>query len=138
MAQITFRKANRRYMRIFGPVMVGYAVLCFAGPMALSALGGEPPRWAYAGLALVNAAPIGVVFWLMWRWLRETDEFTRDRHMSALAASGMITASAAVLWGFLELYDVVPSLWTFLIGPMFFAVYGSICVARALAAGSRA
>lgn len=77
------------------------------------------------------AAPIGGVLWLMWRLSRETDEFTRQHQMAAMAAGGLITAFISVVWGFLELYNVVPPLWTFLLGPIFFLSYGLFyCIGR--------
>ena len=87
--------------------------------------------------AFIDHAPIGVVLWLMWRLTRETDEFTRQKQMSALAAGGMITAFVSVVWGFLELYGVVPAMWTFLVGPIFFLSYGLVyCIGgRSLGAG---
>ena len=130
MPEVTFREANKRYRRAFIPVMVVYTIAVFGGSYLLKQFE-TPPTWLSAIVALVMAAPIGGVLWLMWRLSRETDEFTRQRQMSALAAGGMITAFISVVWGFLELYDVVPTMWTFLVGPIFFLSYGLIfCVSR--------
>jgi hypothetical protein len=43
-----------------------------------------------------------------------------------MAAGGLITAFVCMAWGFLELYDLAPSMWTFLAGPIFFLSYGVI------------
>ncbi|SRR5690606_29485206 len=125
MAQVTFREANKRYRRAFIPVMVVYAIAVFGGSYMLKQFE-APPTWLSAIVALVTAAPIGGVLWLMWRLARETDEYTRQQQMSAMAAGGMITAFISVMWGFLELYDVAPSMWTFLVGPIFFLSYGLV------------
>ena len=136
MPEVTFREANKRYRRAFIPVMVVYTIAVFGGSYLLKQFE-TPPTWLSAIVALVMAAPIGGVLWLMWRLTRETDEFTRQKQMSALAAGGMITAFISVVWGFLELYDVVPTMWTFLVGPIFFLSYGLVyCIGgRSLGAG---
>lgn len=136
MPEVTFREANKRYRRAFIPVMVVYTVAVFGGSYLLKQFE-TPPTWLSAIVALIMAAPIGGVLWLMWRLTRETDEFTRQKQMSALAAGGMITAFISVVWGFLELYNVVPPMWTFLVGPIFFLTYGLVyCVGgRSLGAG---
>lgn len=130
MAEVTFREANKRYRRAFIPVMAVYTVAVFGGSYLLKQFE-TPPTWLATIVALIMAAPIGGVLWLMWRLSRETDEYTRQQQMAAMAAGGMITAFFSVVWGFLELYNVVPSLWTFLVGPIFFLSYGLIyCIGR--------
>ena len=130
MAEVTFREANKRYRRAFIPVMVVYTIAVFGGSYLLKQFE-TPPTWLAAIVALIMAAPVGGVLWLMWRLSRETDEYTRQKQMAAMAAGGMITAFFSVVWGFLELYNVVPNLWTFLVGPIFFLSYGLIyCVSR--------
>jgi len=125
---ITFRGANRRYRRLFFPVMAFYVVFCFAGPLIMVAYGGEPPVWLMVIVAIISGAPIAVVFWLMGRYLRETDEFTRKIQIDALLPGAGITLSLAVIWGFLELYQVVPRFKIFtpmmMVGPSFFFFYG--------------
>ena len=130
MSQVTFREANKRYRRAFIPVMVIYTIAVFGGSYLLKQFE-TPPTWLSAIVALIMAAPIGVVLWLMWRLARETDEFTRQQQMAAMAAGGLMTAFFSVVWGFLELYNVVPALWTFLLGPFFFLGYGLVyCFGR--------
>ncbi|MDP3491554.1 MAG: hypothetical protein Q8R82_00450 [Hyphomonadaceae bacterium] len=125
MAEVTFREANKRYRRAFIPVMAFYTVAVFGGSYLLKQFE-TPPMWLSAIVALVMAAPIGGVLWLMWRLARETDEFTRQQQMASMAGGGMVTVFFSVVWGFLELYEVLPPLWTFLVGPIFFLSYGLI------------
>ncbi len=125
MPEVTFREANKRYRRAFIPVMVIYAIVVFAGAFGLK-LFETPPLWASALVAVLSAAPMGVVFWLMWRLMRETDEYARLQQALSMAAAGMITAFACMTWGFLELYDVAPPMWAFFVGPMFFLSYGLV------------
>ncbi|MDP3736726.1 MAG: hypothetical protein Q8R02_05005 [Hyphomonadaceae bacterium] len=125
MSGVTFKQANRRYRRAFIPAMIAYAIICLGGAFLFKSLD-DPPVWASALIAVLTAAPMGVVFWLMWRLMRETDEFSRLQQAMAMAGGGMITAFACTVWGFLELYDVAPSMWAFLVGPMFLLNYGLI------------
>ncbi len=123
MTDVTYKEANRRYRRMFLPVMAVYVVACFAGPLALNVMG-DPPDWVMAGIAVFTALPIAAVFWLKGRWLLETDEYTRARQVEAMLVGGGVTVCFAIIWGFLELFELVPNLWTFLIGPIYFASYG--------------
>ncbi len=127
MNNVSFRQANRRYLRVFLPVMVLYGILCFAGPYYLASLD-APATWLFATLAVINALPIVVVFWVMARFLRETDEYTRRNQSEALLTGGAITLSITFFWGFLEQYQVIPK-WEYvsvmmLVVPTFFACYG--------------
>jgi hypothetical protein len=135
MAAVTFREANRRYINLFVPTMTFYGVACFAGPALLDALDG-PPKWTSALVAVVTAAPMAVVFWLIARLLKETDEYTRKLQADNMLVGGAITLSAAMLWGFLELYGVLPQVSrlpaTMMVAPAFFASFGLVHTVRLL------
>ena len=85
MPEVTYREANRRYRRGFIPAMVVYAIIVFAGAFGLKAID-NPPVWLSAIVAVVSVAPMAVVFWLMWRLMRETDEYARLQQALAMAA----------------------------------------------------
>lgn len=136
MPPITYKESNRRYRRAFVPVIVFYSLFCFAGPALLGSLD-DPPTSAFAAVALVSAAPLVLVFRLMARLLRETDEYTRALQSRAMLAGGGITLSFASVWGFLELFRVVPHLWPFLLVPLFFASYGVTMLVSRLRTESR-
>jgi len=125
MPKVTFREANRRYRRGLIPAVVLYAIAAFAGSFWIKTFE-TPPLWVSSLVAVVSVAPVGIVFWLMWRLMRETDEYARLQQAMAMAAGGLITAFVSMAWGFLELYDVVPDMWTFLTGTIFFLSYGLI------------
>jgi hypothetical protein len=135
MADVTFREANRRYLRVFVPTMVFYSVACFVGPALLRSLD-DPPKSASALVAVGTAAPMALVFWLIARLLRETDEYTRKMQSDEMLIGGAITLSAAMLWGFLELYGVMPQAprlpATMMVAPAFFASFGLVHAVRAL------
>ena len=112
--------ANKRYFRGFMITIIIYAVIVFAGPLAIGFID-NPPKWMFALLAVLSAAPAAYIFVLIGRFLKETDEYTRQRLASAMVIAGGVTFSFCFLWGFLELYEVAPHFWTFLTPPLFFA-----------------
>src|SRR5215472_6213953 len=124
-AQITYREANRRYRRAYWPMITLYAVACIGGALIIKQ---NPPMWAVATIAIITAAPIIGVFWLMRRLLAETDEYTRKLHTEALLTGGGLTFSLTVVWSFFELYGVVPQdryfPATLFIVPIFLGLYG--------------
>jgi hypothetical protein len=139
--KVTFRESNRRYRRLFWPIMIFYSVFCFAGPAILASFADGPPRWLMALVAVISGAPIAGVFWLLGRFLRETDEYTRQIQTQAMLTGGAITFSLAVIWAFLELYQVVPRPQFFpsmmMVGPFFFMFYGlSFAIQHKLRGGS--
>jgi hypothetical protein len=134
MPKITFKESNRRYLRAFVPVMIFYSVFCFAGP-ALLEKAGNPPKALVVSVALLSAVPLMVVFWLMGRLLRETDEYTRLIQSRAMLAGGGFTLSFAGVWGFLEYFGIAPHLWPVLLIPLFFASYGAAMVIHQLRTG---
>ena len=121
--------ANKRYRRDFLITMVTYAVVVCMGPFILARLE-SPQKWMFATLAILSAIPAAYVFVLMGRLLKETDEYMRQRLGSAMLAATGITVSFCFFWGFLELYRLVPHLWTFLVGPIFFASLGLVSIYR--------
>ncbi|ACT58053.1 hypothetical protein [Hirschia baltica] len=127
----SYSLANKRYKRDFAILMCFYVVACFAGPLLISAFP-EKPVWMAVLVSILTAAPVIGVFYLTWRLLRETDEYTRARKTEAIVLGAGITFSICMLWGFLELFEVVPNMWTFLVVPMFFASQGIVSCARHL------
>jgi hypothetical protein len=125
----TFREARRRYQRLYWPAIILYSVLCFAGPMLMKSID-HPAKWMWAMLSVINTAPIIAVFLVLGRWLRETDEYTRKKQVEAMLAGAAVTFSFSALWGFLELYEVVPHLFVLMLWPIFFFCYGSLYCLR--------
>jgi len=86
MTEVTYKGANRRYRRMFIPVMTFYVAFCFVGPLLMMVYKGAPPTWLMGVVAVISGAPIAVVFWLIGRYLRETDEFTRQVQLSHIGS----------------------------------------------------
>ncbi|MBU4568558.1 MAG: hypothetical protein KJ833_06290, partial [Alphaproteobacteria bacterium] len=73
--------------------------------------------------------PILGALWAILRRVRETDEYTRLRQLTALAQGGAITAGIAFLVGFLQIFNVIGSVDVFWLGTLFFLAYGlSYCL----------
>ncbi|MAP96264.1 MAG: hypothetical protein CMK07_15060 [Ponticaulis sp.] len=125
MANYTFQQANRRYRSVFFPLIALYVVACIGGALLLKTME-VPPVWLKPVVAVFTVAPIFGVFWLVWRYIQETDEYTRLRQLEALSIGGMTCASATGVVGFLELYDAIPAdaVPTFLFLPVFFFSWG--------------
>ena len=116
--------AARRYRRRFTTAMVVYVVALVGALSGVTQYHITGPA-AYV-LAIAPALPLLAVIVIMGLYLREeTDEFERSiQAEAALWASGGMLAVATV-WGFLELFELVPHIqtwwafpiWAFLLGP---------------------
>jgi hypothetical protein len=142
MSEITFRDANRRFKRLYWPLIAIYVVLCVGGAFLVGAMGNQSEPLLRAGVAALTAAPIAGVFWVMGRFLRETDEYTRKIQTEAMLTGGAITLSLAFLWALIVLYRVFPGLGRFpammMVTPAFFVFYGLSAFARRLMHGEDA
>ena len=124
-----FRTANRRYRYAFWPLMAVYVVAVMSGTYFIDE--DTAPLWLKVTGALATALPVLGVIWVILRQVRETDEYTRLRQLTALAQGGAITAGVAFVAGFLQIFGAIPEFSAFWFGPMFFLAYGlSQCVAH--------
>lgn len=124
MAQFSFKQAKRRYQLLFWPVMGIYVVACIGGAV-LQRQFDSNPVWLSAGLAVLTTLPIFGFLALLWRYVMETDEFTRLMQLESLAIGGLVTVGVIGLIGFLEIYGAIPGFPVFLIMPFFFVSYGA-------------
>jgi multisubunit Na+/H+ antiporter MnhG subunit len=122
-----FRTANRRYLYVFWPSMAAYVAIIFATSYFIDKE--TAPLWLKVAGALAATLPILGALWAILRLVRETDEYTRLRQLTALAQGGAITAGIAFLIGFLQIFNVVGSIDIFWFGTLFFLSYGlSVCL----------
>lgn len=117
-----FRTATRRYHYAFWPLMGVYVVAIFAASSFIDE--NTAPLWLKVGGALAVALPVLGVIWVVLRQVRETDEYTRLRQLTALAHGGAITAGVAFVAGFLQIFGALPDFSVFWFGPLFFVAYG--------------
>lgn len=139
MADVTYREARLRYRRGVAPAFIAYGVACIGGALVYKSLS-HPPVWAAASIAVLAVAPLFGVMWLTGRFLRETDEYTRQRQSEAMLTAGAITLSLTMLIGFLQLYDVVAAdpLWMLMVWPAFFLIRGAVTLVQQRSRGEPA
>lgn len=127
MSRYTFEEAKRRYNRIFIPAIVAYSLLLSFGTSALKRHP-EPSAWIGFAIAFVVMVPVCVILFILWRYTQETDEYSRTRQTEALALSGILTAGAGGMIGFLQVFEAIPSvpMATLMLLPAFLALYGLI------------
>ena len=109
--------AMRRYNRRMLVMSFGYLVALFAALGLTRQLHiGGPLLWV---LALLPTIPIVGMIVTMGRLLvEETDEYQRMRIVRAsLVATGLVLVLAS-LWGFLEMFDLVPHIWLWAVFPV--------------------
>jgi hypothetical protein len=111
------RPAARRYMWRFLPAMMSYvAVLIVAISYANAA---EPSGVAAWLVALAPAVPLlfairAVALFL----IEEDDEYLRERLYRQVAAATALTLAVCTVWGFLDLFGVVPHVELWVVFPI--------------------
>lgn len=119
--QIGFNAAQKRYRRIFWPAMIAYVAIVLGGAWLVD---DDSPVWLAGGVAIATALPVCLALWAIVRWMSETDEYTRIKHLKGFARGAAITISGVFIIGFLQLFDVIDNFEVFWIGPAFFLAYG--------------
>tara|TARA_R110001606_G_scaffold93501_3_gene207651 strand:+ start:1271 stop:1675 length:405 start_codon:yes stop_codon:yes gene_type:complete len=122
MATLGFRTANKRYKRLFWPMMALYVAIIFAAKWLVDE--DTTPLWIRAGCAIATTAPLAAAIWAILRRARETDEYTRARQMRALAEGGAIVACGTFLVGFLQIFAVIGAVEVFWFGPAYLIAFG--------------
>lgn len=91
--------AKRRYVVRLIVSMAAYTVVLSA---TIAWLTHGAPTGLRIPIALLPVIPIAFVWYFIFRYLGETDEFERMAAFQAMAMAGGVTALAAVTYGFLE------------------------------------
>lgn len=117
-----FNTANKRYTRLFWPMMAIYVALVLSASYFIDT--DTSPLWLRISAAVAVTAPITGVLWAILRQARETDEYTRLRHLDALAFAGLTTIGITFLIGFLQIFGAIGMFEVFWIGPAFFLIFG--------------
>lgn len=122
-----FRTANRRYQYLFWSMMALYVVIIFLASHFIDEV--TSPLGLKILAAITTSVPMLGALWAILRLVRETDEYSRLRYLTALALGGAITAGIAFVAGFLQIFGALPEFSAFWFGPFFFVAYGlSSCV----------
>lgn len=124
MTQQTFKSAQRRYHRLFWPLMFVYTVMVLLASFGLDMVDPKP-TWLQVVFALACTAPVIATLLVMMRYTEETDEYTRMVQLRSFAWAAVFTVSALFAVGFLQLFGVLGQIEVFWFGPVFFLAYGA-------------
>lgn len=115
--------AHRRYVWRVAAAMVGYLVTLFAAEYLIDDRGlAGPAAWL---LALLPGLCVAAVFWALGRLLvEEQDEYRRMLLVRQMLFASGITLIAATIYGFLEMYRLVPHAEAFYLTWLFFIGLG--------------
>ncbi len=110
-------QAGRRYIKRFFPTMAAYVAALIGANWAINAW--QPSGAALVALSILPALPIiGVIGVIGLYIVEETDEYIRQRIITAMMVGLAIMLSLASAWGFLEEGGVVPHVpayWAFIV-----------------------
>ncbi|HYE29080.1 MAG TPA: hypothetical protein VEA61_12730 [Allosphingosinicella sp.] len=110
--------AHRNYVRRVVLAMTLYVVTLLLANYLIE--NGIRP-WIGLIAAMVPALCVASVFWAIGRLIvEETDEYLRSLVVRQVLVATGVTLTIATLWGFLEDFDFLPHLPTWLVAPLFF------------------
>ncbi len=120
-----YKQALRNYKRAFWPVIIVYMIISLGVPVVADAFNLDG-WWIRAGISLLNGLPIIVIFFLIWRMIGETDEYTRLKQLEAITLAAGIMFSFVAVWGFMEIHEAASSFPVFFLTPAFLGLYGIV------------
>lgn len=116
--------AARRYLKRFVPTMIGYVVTVMATSLSVAWL--QPTGATLIALSILPALAIIAMLVVIGLYVREeTDEYLRQRIVTAmLFGIGVVLAVSAVL-GFLQIYHAIGQIDVFWAFPIWCASWGA-------------
>lgn len=120
---LTRTPAARRYTRRFVPTMIAYvlAVLGTSSAVARFHPGGAP----LVALSLLPALPILGMLLVIGLYVREeTDEYLRQRIVTAMLVGIAVVLAAATVLGFLQIYHAIGQIDLFWAFPLWCGTWG--------------
>jgi hypothetical protein len=108
--------ALARYARRFLLASFAYLV-CFLGAAKVYDRF-EPGKAVTLGLAALSVLPVLAMIWIVVRYLaEETDEYLRGRAVVSVLFGLFFVLVLGSLWGFLEMFGLLPGLWAWWVFP---------------------
>ncbi|NML07415.1 hypothetical protein [Sphingomonas sp. G-3-2-10] len=115
--------AARRYLKRFMPVMLAYVIVLFGVSWLIKAT--QPAGVALAALSVLPALPIIAVIIVIGLYIaEETDEYLRQRIVTAMLFGIGVVLSASTVLGFLQMNDVIGPVQVFWGFPAWCAAWG--------------
>lgn len=117
--------AHRRYIIRTMAFSVPYVAICISMMTtdAFDQVVGTPAAWV---LAAVLSAPVIGQIWATLALMRESDEFVRGVTAKQFIVAAGLAMAVATFWGFGESFAGAPHMQTWLIVPLFWAMYGVV------------
>ena len=117
--------AHRRYVIRIMAFTIPYVAICVSMMTtdAFDELMGKPAAWI---LAAAVAAPVIGQIWATLALMRESDEFVRGVTAKQFIVAAGLAMAVAAFWGFGESFAGAPHMQTWLIVPVFWALYGVV------------
>lgn len=117
--------AHRRYIIRTMAFSVPYVAICVSMMTtdAFDQVVGTPAAWV---LAAVLSAPVIGQIWATLALMRESDEFVRGVTAKQFIVAAGLAMAVATFWGFGESFAGAPHMQTWLIVPLFWAMYGVV------------
>jgi hypothetical protein len=117
--------AHRRYIIRTMAFSVPYVAICISMMTtdAFDEVVGTPAAWV---LAAVLSAPVIGQIWATLALMRESDEFVRGVTAKQFIVAAGLAMAVATFWGFGESFAGAPHIQTWLIVPLFWAMYGVV------------
>ena len=117
--------AHRRYIIRTMAFSVPYVAICVSMMTtdAFDQVVGTPAAWV---LAAVLSAPVIGQIWATLALMRESDEFVRGVTAKQFIVAAGLAMAVATFWGFGESFAGAPHIQTWLIVPLFWAMYGVV------------
>lgn len=115
--------AARRYLRRFVPTMIGYVVAVMGASVAVALL--QPKGAALIAIALVPALAIVVLLVVIGCYVHEeTDEYLRQRIVTAMLFGIAVVLAISAVLGFLQIYRAIGQIDVFWAFPLWCGSWG--------------
>lgn len=115
-----FRAASRKFLLLTIPLLACYGVAIVVC-IRLVDLDSMPIPLRTLCALLVSVPMLGI-FWAIYRFIRNTDEYTRVRILWALAEGGLVLGALLFIFGYLAYLGVVPEVPIFVFGSLYQAL----------------
>lgn len=110
--------ALRRYNRRILACGITYIAAMILGPPNIYDPG-QPPTPLLWLVALLPVIPLLAMIWSMYRYyFEEDDEFLRHRAVSGALVGLVLVLVLGTVWGFLEMFGLLPHIWTWWVTPV--------------------
>ncbi len=120
-----YKTAQRRYMRMYFPSALLFAVLLFAG--LFIANGETVSVWMRLACAFAVFLPLAGMVYAFWRHAEETEEYNRQVLWRAMAEATALWLALISFIGLLGTFEVIENFPVFFLFPSYFVAFAIAC-----------